>query len=142
QKDVYSAFQHFLTQDDHIEALSNLLWHRKVSQADRVMEMVPEKYRNLFHARMKLIQSGAGLEAAIKRIPKELSKDPGLSYDCMTWRDKRKMDNAVRQMLKDAPDTVHFPEKWWKVREGHVWKLIDKTRYKEAHSLLKDHGQH
>ena len=74
----------------------------------------------------------------------QLKSDPGLIYDRIHWRiKKRKYDSALNLLLEinntDSSKLVR-PDKFWAKKNFLIRKLIDKHEYNTAYKLSINHG--
>lgn len=141
QDSFLNSYASFLRPEDHIEAVSNMIWKDDVARAQASLRLVDEGHRHLFNARLKFRRNMSGMEQALRTIPQNLQNDDGLAYDRLSWRHERDMDNGALELLKSVSGEVSHPEEWWEIRRLYVWDLIENNRYQDAYNLLKDHGQ-
>lgn len=130
-----------LTQDDHISRLDELLWRGRAGAARRTVKRVPKDWRLLADARLRLRFNKAGVDAAIKRVPKSLVDDPGLHYERMRWRRRHGLATAAREMLLEAPPAQEFLRRWWRERIWHIRESIDDGQLNDAYLLSASHKQ-
>lgn len=83
-------FRKHLTKMDNIKRLNRLIWDRRVSAARRQMRRVEIGYRHLSQAKIMLMRRIGGVDPAVARIPPALQDDPGLLFERMRWRRRRK----------------------------------------------------
>jgi soluble lytic murein transglycosylase len=141
ENEILSSYRSLLTREDHFARASRLLWEEKTSPAKRMLPLLSDAQKKLVEARMALIADKKTAALTVLKVPAELKKDPGLIYDRMRYRARRDDKAGVREMLKAAPATVPYPEKWWRYRETQVRKAIDEGNIKLAQALLQHHGQ-
>jgi soluble lytic murein transglycosylase len=141
QSYVMKNYGTILKQSDYFEAVDALYWSRDLRQADKLLSKLNTKQRKFFDARKRLIRSSNGVDSALRRVAKELKTHPGLMYDRLYWRHKRKLRGGSIAILKQAPNSIPHPYLWWKIRKYYVWDAIEKKRYRNAYNLLKNHGQ-
>lgn len=141
ERRLLNTYGRYLTQDDHINRASRLLWEEKIVPARRMLARLPHDRRRLMEARIALIENKRTAGAALGQVSASLMNDPGLLYDRMRYRARRDDDRGVREMLLAAPATVPYPEKWWRYREMQVREAIDEGNARLASRLLANHGQ-
>lgn len=141
EKNILAAHGRLLTAADHIARLDRLLWEEKTAPAKRMLPLVPEAHEKMFKARIALISDSRLASMQLALVPSSLKNDPGLVYDRMRYRARRKDDRGVRDMLAAAPASPPYPEKWWRYREMQVREFIAARRYGDALKLLAAHGQ-
>jgi soluble lytic murein transglycosylase len=137
----YHRYRRLLTAQDHIARLDNLLWDYRRSSAMRMLERVPDGYRRLATARMRLQRRQHGVDAAVKAVPASLSNDPGLLFDRMRWRRQKRMHDGVVDLLLDPPDRLVHPTRWWFERELQIRRALRDRDFDLAYRLASRHGQ-
>lgn len=130
-----------LRPQDYEARIDRLLWEGKVTPAKRILHSVNNAHQVLYSARMALIGDAKQAPSLVAQVSSSLMNDPGLTYDRLQWRAKRGDTDGVRELLKAAPATVPYPERWWRVRELQVRKAVDEAKYSLAIKLLSNHGQ-
>jgi soluble lytic murein transglycosylase len=137
----YRKYRRVLTRQDHIDRLDNLLWDYRRSSAMRMLERVPEDYRKLALARMRLQRRQHGVDEAVKEVPATLSSDPGLIFDRMRWRRQKRLHDGVIELLLDPPDRLVHPTRWWFERELQIRRALRGRQFDLAYRLASRHGQ-
>ena len=130
-----------LSQKDHISRLDVMLWRGRAGAARLTLKRVPKDWRLLADARLRLRFSKAGVDAAIRRVPKRLLSDPGLHYERMRWRRRHGLATAARELLLEAPPAKEFLRRWWRERIWHIRKSIDNGDLNDAYLLAASHKQ-
>ena len=137
----YRKYRHLLTGQDHIDRLDNLLWDYRRSSAMRMLERVPDDYRKLARARMRLQRRQNGVDEALKEVPATLSGDPGLTFDRMRWRRQKRLNDGVIELLLEPPDQLVHPSRWWFEREMQIRRALRSRQFDLAYHLASRHGQ-
>lgn len=125
---------------DHVARLDRLLWDRELDAARRQMARVDQAHRKLADARLKLIESGPGVDAAVQRVPAELQRDPGLLYDRARWRRQRDDNVGAAALLDPPPPTTPFPDKMWREYEYQARRALERGDPALAYRLAEAHG--
>ena len=133
-----------LEENHHKKRIEQLLWNGKYRTASRLIKYVNKDYQKLFEARIGLISFAGGVDDLIKKVPDQLKSDPGLVYDRIHWRiKKRKYDSALNLLLEinntDSSKLVR-PDKFWGKKNFLIRKLIDRHDYNTAYKLSINHG--
>jgi soluble lytic murein transglycosylase len=136
----YKRYRKYLRGEDHRDRLDRLLWDRKYSQARRMLSLVPKGDQILAQARMRLRLFRGGVDWAIRRVPDGLKRDPGLLYERVRWRLRKKRLNDAMEILANPPKDLVRPEKWWRERSRAVRPLLAQGRAEEAYRIVRDHG--
>ena len=109
-----------------------------------MVKYVDKDYQKLFEARIGLISFAGGVDNLIKLVPDELKNDPGLVYDRINWRiKKRKYDSALVLLLdinKSNSSELVRPDKFWDKKSFLIRRLIDRHEYETAYALAINHG--
>jgi soluble lytic murein transglycosylase len=137
----YRKYRGVLTGQDHIDRLDNLLWDYRRPSAMRMLERVPEGYRKLALARMRLQRRQHGVDEAVKEVPATLSSDPGLIFDRMRWRRQKRLHDGVVELLLEPPDRLVHPTRWWFERELQIHRALRSRQFDLAYRLASRHGQ-
>jgi peptidoglycan lytic transglycosylase len=138
---LLQKYRHLLSRADHIARLDNLLWDYRRNSANRMLALVPDGYRRLAEARMRLQRRQGGLEKAIEAVPAELRNDPGLTFDRMRWRRQKQLDQGVLEVLLDPPEELGRPALWWFEREFQIRRALRKRNFELAYQLASRHRQ-
>jgi soluble lytic murein transglycosylase len=141
EKRFLQKYRRVLSRDDHIARLDNLLWDYRRNSAKRMLPLVPDGYRSLANARMRLQRRQNGLDKAIEAVPASLRNDPGLTFDRMRWRRQKRSDRGVLEMLLDPPEELGRPALWWFERELQIRRALRKRNFQLAYDLASRHRQ-
>lgn len=139
EKDFLLKHSGRLTQADHNARISRLLWNERIEQAQRIMSRADAGHQKLFDARIKLIRGLPGVEAAVQRVPGNLTNDQGFLYDRIRWRERKGLDAGVQELLLLMPVKPQFPDKWWQIKQRQARELIDEKQYQKAYRLVNNH---
>ncbi|MDG2244061.1 MAG: transglycosylase SLT domain-containing protein [Rhodospirillaceae bacterium] len=112
------TFDALFDKDDHKARLERLLWDGHANSARRMLRRVDSDYRKLAEARIALMTSSYGVDAAIDKVPERLKSDPGLIYNRLKWRNKRRRYESAAKLLPDSENDAVRPDLWW--RERHI----------------------
>ena len=144
QSQIIKTFKNILNKDHHLRRINKLLWDGKYRTAARLVKYVDKNYQRLFEARIGLISFTGGVDNLIKLVPDELKNDPGLVYDRINWRiKKRKYDSALVLLLdinKSSSSQLVRPDKFWSKKSFLIRRLIDRHEYETAYALAINHG--
>ncbi len=125
----------------HVARANRLLWEGKTGAAQRILSKLPADQKALATARIGLIKNQNSVNGLIDKVPASLRQDPGLIYNRMTWRAKRRDYGGVLEMLQLAPAAPPYPAKWWSHRNRAIRDALEKKNYTLAYSLASRHGQ-
>ena len=144
QKQIVIKFKSFLDIEHHKKRISNLLWNKQYRTAQRLIKYVDKDYQKLYEARIGLISFAGGVDQLIANVPNQLRNDSGLVHDRINWRIKKKKFSSALSLLqeinKNSSAELERPDKFWKLKNYSIRKLIDEHRYDEAYRLSINHG--
>jgi soluble lytic murein transglycosylase len=129
-----------LRAEDHIARLDRLLWEGRYHSARRMVRRVDKGHQALAEARLRLRRMEGGVDWAIRQVPDELRKDPGLMYERLRWRRRRGRDESAREILEDPPDDLVRPQAWWAQRAIIARRALAAGDISVAYRLAGDHG--
>ncbi|MCR9087908.1 MAG: lytic transglycosylase domain-containing protein [Rhodobacteraceae bacterium] len=128
--------------DHHVARLDNLLWLHRFGEAERMRGRVPDGWRRLMDARIALRRDQPGVDTRIAAVPDDLADDPGLAFERMEWRArKRRVEGVTEIMLASSAsaDTLGRPEAWAKRRRPLARQLMRDGQAREAYLLASQH---
>ena len=144
QKQIVIKFKSFLNIEHHKKRISTLLWNKQYRTAQRLIKYVDKDYQKLYEARIGLISFAGGVDKLISNVPTQLKNDAGLVHDRINWRIKKKKFSSALNLLQDinknSSAELIRPDKFWKLKNYAIRKLIDEHRYDEAYRLSINHG--
>lgn len=136
-----ARYRQHLRPEDHISRIDEMLWRGQSAAANRMLTLVPEGWRRLADARLRLRQSKGGVDQAIQAVPAELRDDPGLLYERLRWRRAKGLSTEARELLFEAPSNPEFEKLWWRERSWHIREALDEGNFKDAYLLAASHVQ-
>ncbi|MEM7025528.1 MAG: lytic transglycosylase domain-containing protein, partial [Pseudomonadota bacterium] len=141
-KRFYRKYRRHLRQDDHIARLDGLLWELRRTSARRMLDRVPVGHRRLAEARMRLQRGRTGVDRAIDAVPAALRDDPGLTFDRLRWRRKRRLYDGVEAILLDPPPgELGRPDRWWLERKLEIRRSLRRRDFGRAYGIARSHRQ-
>lgn len=129
-----------ITPDDHRARLDRLLWDRQSTAAKRQAARLGGGYAALAQARLKLASRQAGVDAAIRRVPRELSDDAGLVYERARWRQRKGNYLGVIELLDPPRPEAPRAERWWPLRRWAARRALLEGDISIAYRIASDHG--
>ena len=141
-KAIYRRHKKLLRQEDHIARLDRLLWDGKRWPAKRMYGLVPDDWKKLSDARIHLRIRAGNVDTLITRVPEHMKDDPGLVYERVRWRrKKRKLDSALELLLTTKNlKPLSRPEKWWVEKRILIRWAMEQGRMADAQQLTLNHG--
>lgn len=129
-----------LRAEDHLARLDRLLWEGRYQPARRMMLRVDKGHAALAEARLRLSRMEGGVDWAIRHVPDEFERDPGLMYERLRWRRRRDRDESAREILADLPPELVRPEAWWDERAILARRALAAGDISVAYRLAREHG--
>jgi len=140
-EDAILAVYGDLLKDHHETRLDMLLWRGVTIGADRMLPRVSDGWQKLAKARMALRADAKGVNALIDAVPKSLQADPGLAFERMQWRArKRRSADAMEMMFAASPDALGQPARWAGWRRSFARAEMRAGRSQRAYDLASQHG--
>lgn len=140
ERAFFKRHRRILRHTEHTARLDRLIWEGRRRAASRMLPRVDPATRRLAIARIKVMSSAAGVDAAIARVPLALKSDPGLAYERTRWRRKKnRHESAWEILLAQRPD-LGRPDKWWFERQFQIRKLLVKGHVSDAYRVASEHG--
>jgi soluble lytic murein transglycosylase len=134
---ILARYSNMLRPADHIRRLDRLLWDNKSAEAARMLSRVPDDWRLLAEARMKLAAGAKGADAAVAKVPASLAGDPGLAFERAHAKLRKNADAAALSIML-AQSELGRPEGWWADRQMLARRLLQQNRADEAYRLVAD----
>ena len=141
EKTLRARHRKWLTAEDNLARLERLLWEGSTRSALRQARHVPRDYRQLAEARVTLRRMGYGVDRAIRNVPAGLKKHPGLVYERLRWRvRKKRYPDAIQLILGRQVDESSHPRLWWRQRSILARWALKEGRITEAYRLAAEHA--
>ena len=137
---ILKEFGKFFTAEDYWNRIDRLLYAGRISAARRSLKFISREYQLLARARIALITSRSGVDAAIARVPSQLQRDSGLLYNRVKWRRQRGLENEARKLIPRTLVKSSRPDLWWKERHILARDALSKGFVTEAYDIAKNHG--
>jgi len=140
ERDFRKRFTKLLRREDDLARLDRLLWERKYRPAKRQARRLGKGHAALAEARIALARRSPGVDWAIKQVPKELARDPGLVYERARWRQrKNRYDGVIELLDPPMPDAPHA-RRWWPLRRWAARQAYMKGDFSIAYRIAAGHG--
>ncbi|MBV8167913.1 MAG: lytic transglycosylase domain-containing protein, partial [Alphaproteobacteria bacterium] len=139
EKNFLAAHGALIEPRDDVARLDRLLWRNQTDAAKRQMMRVNLDQRALADARIHLLTTANGAEAALAKVPPSLQHDPGLIYARLKWNRLKNRDQEARQILLKPPPNPVRPELWWQEREIEARRALADGDNATAYRLAREH---
>ena len=140
EREFHRAFRRHLTREDHLARLDRLLWAGRYYPTRRMYGWIHKDYRALAEARLALRRMQGGVDGAIRRVPAELRRHPGLVYERLRWRRRKGRDAEARALLADPPDDLIRPDMWWREKSILARRALRSGHVSEAYGMARSHS--
>ena len=141
ERRYYNRHKGVLSDEHHQARLERLLWDRHINSARRMMRRVDGDIQRLAQARIALMTSAPGVDAAIRRVPSELRSDPGLVFDRVNWRRKKGRYESAREALLQHEGNGGKASAWWRERKILARDALSEGLVSQAYEITSNHGQ-
>ncbi len=141
EKTFTARYKKYLTHDEHVARVDQLIWDRQLRSARRVLPFLDDGQRHLAQARILLSGKNYGVDAAIARIPDALRESEGLLYERIKWRLDRENVSGARELFRSVPRELDYPDLWAILRLRIALALLDDGEYEAAHDIVADHSR-
>ncbi|WP_372836720.1 lytic transglycosylase domain-containing protein [Puniceibacterium confluentis] len=104
-----------LLKPHHQARLDMALWKGWTANARGMLGLVDDDHRALAEARMGLMDSAAGVDGLIARVPAALQNDPGLAHARFEWRMRKNRDADATELLLErstSAEALGEPSAW------------------------------
>ncbi|NQV20486.1 MAG: lytic transglycosylase domain-containing protein, partial [Rhodospirillales bacterium] len=114
--------------------------------ARRMLDRVGKNWRRLAEARLALRQRSAEVDRKVARVPKDLKDHPGLIYERVRWRRRKKINDSARDLLLETGMLGSgalkntYLEKVWTERTIQTRKALAAGEISNAYRLANNHG--
>jgi len=139
EHDFREKYRKLVTRQDELDRLEWLLWEGHRQSAERQARRVPRAYRDLADARLRLRGMRGGVDSAISRIDGALINHPGLIYERLRWRRKKKRNDEALELLHWPEMQVVRPDLWWRERAILARRAFGDGEITRAYRLAADH---
>ena len=134
-------YKKHLRAQDNIARLDRLLWDEEETAARRMMRRVDARHQALAEARLRLMSMDPGVEGALRKVPRELLRDPGLLYERARWRRRKGLYEDVIALLDPPPAHAPYPEIIWPEKEDAARRALARGEVSVAYRLATSHGE-
>ena len=137
---VLAKYRTFLTTSDHIRRTDRLLWSGEITQASRMLPLLPADWRALAVARMKLAANAAGAAGPVAQVPEALRSNNGLLFDRMRWHLSRDDKDTAIALMESVRNDPERPDRWWPYRQILARDLLNRGQAAHAFKLAADNA--
>lgn len=135
-----ARFGDALRREDDLARLDRLLWDREFRAAERQARRLGGGYPALAQARRALDGTSGGVDGAVRRVPKSLADDLGLTFERARWRQRKGRYEGVIDLLDPPIANVPRPDLWWPLRQWAARQALAKGDISVAYRIAKENG--
>ncbi len=142
QSQVLREHGDLFSREDHASRVDFLIWSHQRTSAGRLLPQLESSERRLAEARIRLSARGAGVDAAVDRVPRSLLEDPGLVFERARWRRRAGLDTAQPLLLQLPAGHEHGEalELMWRERKLAILDLLRDEDFATAYQLAASNG--
>jgi len=130
-----------LTEEDHAQKISELLWEKKVFEAQKFMFLVNKEYKKVFNAWISIIENrDSKLEHLFHQVRGSYKYNSGLLYSYLHFHKKTEPNEELVRLYTHAPEDEIHASKWWKLKNYFVKELLSKQNYEAAYQIASRHS--
>jgi soluble lytic murein transglycosylase len=122
----------------HVARLDNLLWQGWTREAEAMLPLVDEDWRQLAKARIAVRRDAEGLQYEINQVPKRLEDDPGLAFERYLYRvSKGRWQDAEDFILEasTSAEALGRPEFWMERRANLARQALEDGDVQDAYRI-------
>lgn len=140
----YQEFASHLTRSDHVARVERQTRDGQEQPALRTAAHLGSGYQQLVTAQIRLVRQQAGVDDAIRAVPKNLQNHDGLLYERARWRMRKNRIYEALPLLQDhdASQGTASNERWWPLKHWAARDLLEDGHAREAYELASSHGLH
>ena len=143
ERTFYRRYRKYLTAGDHQKRLDRMALEGNYYGLKRMVPRVSKRAQRIVRAVTALIRMQPVADFCIKRLMGKERFNPGIIYQRIKWRLKKRRKKEARALFLDAVKKGvlgGFPHRWFKYRYYFARMLFEDKHYAEAYALIKDHG--
>lgn len=143
QKEIYTKYKKYISAEAHKKRFNMLLFEGHYTSARAIAKLLDAGYPALAEARIAVAEKKSDANALIAKVPRSLSKDPGLLYERLKYRREKNLDEDAVQILRNEPDLrlVSNPGDWWRERHILARRFMEERHFRQAYELVAAHKQ-
>lgn len=143
QKEIFQKYNKYMTPEAHKRRLNMLLHSDRYDSATGVAQILGNGYPELTRARIALSQNKSNVGGLIDAVPSHLQNTPGLLYERLKWRRKRKLNDGAAEILliNLSQNDIYNRAEWWTERHIIIRRFLEQGQYAKAYEIASKHVQ-
>lgn len=139
-KSFLTKHKDILTQNDHIDKISELLWSSKTSEVKKLMSLVDKNYQQIFTSWIEILNNGTKSEKLFYKVEGSYRYHSGLLYSYLHLHKKTQPSPQLTNLYLHIPKDAKHEKEWWKLKNYYARELFNEGKYKEAYKILSNHN--
>ncbi|SNY94149.1 soluble lytic murein transglycosylase [Cohaesibacter sp. ES.047] len=142
ERKILSAMRSLLTNNDHFQRASFLLYHERATGANRLNKYLTADQRKYVEARTAVIRQQKSASAKLKAVPKSLRSDPGYVFSRIQYLRRKGNETAAADVMINAPRAVEKlinHREWWIERRLMSRIMLNKGDARRAYLIAARH---
>jgi len=121
-----------------IEArIDALLWNKQTGAAASLLPRSSRNFRRIAEARIAFITRAKDAGSKRRKLSTKQQINPALLFARVDYHYRKKQHSQAEQLLKQAPNAVPQPHKWWKYWRYYAREALGDGRISDAYAVLK-----
>jgi soluble lytic murein transglycosylase len=140
EKLVLQRYGQYLRAEDQVRRLDELAWDRNEAAVKRQYARVPDDWKSIVEARLKLAGLASDALKRLESVPAKLRNDPGLLYERARYYRRKDRYAEASEIVANAPEDMRRPTAWWTERQILSRRALQDGKAQLAYRLASKHG--
>ncbi len=143
EREIIARFGDLLQADDHMARADAMIWSRQRAASSRMIGRLSGVDKILVNARVRLMRNQAGIDAAVRKVPKAHAGDGGLVFERAYWRRRHGLsDEAIELALQFPSGSMNekAANRMWTERHLLARRALKDGDFQTAYTLAAFHG--
>lgn len=136
----YLKHKKILTEDDNAEKISELLWRKKIEDAQKYFHLVGKDYVQAFKAWISILKNGKNSEHEFHKVKGSYKYISGLLHSYLTLHKKDEPNSELSSLFQKSPKDEKYSKEWWQLKNYYVRELIEHKKYNDAYKITSKHS--
>lgn len=139
QDDFYNKFKKFLSKEDNVKKVDNLIWKGSIKLAKKSLNLVETGYKKAFEAQIAFSEMSKDAKKLFRNIPKEYHT-PGLVYQYISSRkNELPKSSEIAGLINSVKRYKSHGDDFWKVQCYLAREYIENQQFDDAYSIASKH---
>ncbi len=143
ENSLRARYGKYLHAEDHAARVDALLWRREVTNARRVIPLLPAGERRRAEARAALLLRAKNGPRLFEALNAEDRADPGVMHAAVRYyrrTDEEPRAVALARTAPIDPEALGDASRWWLERKMLLRWAIEEKRFGDAYAMAAGHG--